>query len=299
VGFGTLSITAADPDSKDCGVAALSQMFAIGSVITQGQSDTGAATVQGWPVPEMGRRALDLLQGGHSPATVVTTLLQGDPCAESRQVAVVSAGGEVAAHTGSNCIEWAGHVVGDGFCCLGYLLPGPESLSVMADAFRSSSGPIPERLATALAAGRCALGVSWACQSASLYVTRPDSGFGWQGDRYVDIRVDGHTEPVRELEHLLLAYRASLWGRLTEPVVVLDAQLIRFIQVVLRHMGRLDGEVSGQWDEATRVGLQVFSTEIGLGWRLLPYGVTLPRTLLQSLFHRYLSDDSTRGGRSI
>jgi len=68
---------------------------------------------------------------------------------------------------------------------------------------------LADRLVAALAAGQEAGGDARGQQSAGLLVVRKGAGFGGS-DRYIDLRVDDHPEPIRELQRLLRRYRLTL-----------------------------------------------------------------------------------------
>ena len=52
---------------------------------------------------------------GASASDTLATLVAADDGGLNRQVAMVDAQGRAAAHTGANCIAFAGHIVGDGW----------------------------------------------------------------------------------------------------------------------------------------------------------------------------------------
>jgi uncharacterized Ntn-hydrolase superfamily protein len=279
----TFSIVACDLRTGEAGVATQSKFFAIGAAVPHARAGAGAAAMQSWYEPMQGPKTLRLLEGGASAEDVLEGLLSGDPGVNARQIGIVDRAGRAAAFTGPHSAHWAGHEVGDGFCCIGNYLASPQVLTAMAETFRTSSAPLPERLVAALEAGQQAGGDRRGKQSAALYVARADSGFAWSGDRYIDIRVDDHREPLQELERLLRVFRASVWGRLMEPVVVLDTDLVQFVQLSLRQQGRLDGETPGHWDEPTRQALQSFCADFRLKMPLPLDGVALPQAYFREL----------------
>lgn len=78
----------------------------------------------------------------------------------------------------------------------------------MANAFKESKGPLAERMLEALEAGQLAGGDIRGQQSAFLLVVKAKStGKSWE-DRAIDLRVDDHAEPIKELGRLLKVYRA-------------------------------------------------------------------------------------------
>ena len=69
----------------------------------------GAVATQSIAEPAYGPRALDGLAAGARARDALDELVGDDELARFRQVAVVDAHGNVAAHTGEGCIAHAGH----------------------------------------------------------------------------------------------------------------------------------------------------------------------------------------------
>src|SRR5436309_1433691 len=113
---GTYSIVARDPDTLELGVAVQSHWFSVGSVVPWLRPGVGAVATQSIPVPGGGPRVLEAL-AGMGARDALRMLIAADDEAEVRQVAVVDARGEVAAHTGAGCIPFAGDTTGEGFSC--------------------------------------------------------------------------------------------------------------------------------------------------------------------------------------
>src|SRR4029079_17245979 len=101
---GTYSIVARDPATGQLGAAVESHWFSTGSVVTWAQPGVGAVCTQAIADPAYGPRMLDRLGGGEAPAEALGALLSADPQAAYRQVAAVSAAGDIAVHTGRDCI---------------------------------------------------------------------------------------------------------------------------------------------------------------------------------------------------
>src|SRR4051795_1536114 len=97
---GTYSIVARDPDTGELGVAVQSHWFSVGSIVPWALPGIGAVATQSIAEPAYGPRALRLLRPGPSPREALDKLLGHDEQAPVRQVAVLSAAGEVAIHTG-------------------------------------------------------------------------------------------------------------------------------------------------------------------------------------------------------
>lgn len=71
---------------------------------------------------------------------------------EHRQFGVVDGEGRSATYTGTECLPWAGGIVGDGFSCQGNVVAGPGVVDAMAEVF-AGPGDLGARLLAALHAG--------------------------------------------------------------------------------------------------------------------------------------------------
>ncbi|NLF29679.1 MAG: DUF1028 domain-containing protein [Planctomycetes bacterium] len=122
-----------------------------------------------------------------------------------RQLAVVDRDGRAAVHTGEHTQPWAGSITGKGFSCQGNLLAGAAVVDAMAEAFQHEQRNAPTLvgpLAAALKAADDAGGDRRGKQAAAILVVR-ERGH-WSGsDRWCDLRVDDHAEPVAELLRIL------------------------------------------------------------------------------------------------
>jgi uncharacterized Ntn-hydrolase superfamily protein len=251
----TFSIVARDPATGDLGVAVQSKFLAVGAVVPWARAGVGAVATQAWANSAYGPEGLRLMAAGWTAPEALHQLLAMDHDVAQRQVSLVDAAGRAAAHTGDECHTWAGHRVGDGYACAGNILVGQETVQAMADTFETIQAPLPERLAEALAAGQAAGGDSRGRQSAALLVVRTASGYGGRDDRYVDLRVDDHPEPITELQRLLDLHRLYLTKSSPEELVPMSQDIASELQTILRRTGHYSGEVSGVFDEATRQAL--------------------------------------------
>ena len=125
--FSTFSIVALDPDTGDLGVATQSKYLAVGSVVPWAKFNAGAIATQAWANASYGPRGLEMLEGDAGAIDTLERLIESDPGLQSRQVGVVDVDGTAAAFTGEDCQEWAGHVTGPGYVCLGNILAGEDS----------------------------------------------------------------------------------------------------------------------------------------------------------------------------
>lgn len=193
----TYSIVAHDPRSGALGVAVQSHWFSVGSLVTWAEAGVGAVATQANVDVSFGPRALELLRGGASAAEAVAALTGTD--AAFRQLGIADAGGGAAAHTGEECMAFAGQSVGDGLACQANLMATEAVWPAMAEAFSESAGDLARRLLAALDAGEAAGGDVRGRQSAAILVV-PATGAPWE--RTVDLRVEDHPEPLQELRRL-------------------------------------------------------------------------------------------------
>ena len=202
---GTYSVVARDPGTGELGVAVQSHWFAVGDVVSWAQPGAGAAATQSVAEVSYGPLGVERMAAGHAAPDALRELLAADALAHVRQVAYVDAQGRVAVHTGDGCIPHAGHVSGEGFSCQANMMERDTVPAAMAEAFRSASGELSERLLAALDAAQAQGGDVRGQQSAALLVA-PADGAAWA--RRVDIRVDDHARPLEELRRLLTLARA-------------------------------------------------------------------------------------------
>ncbi len=199
----TFSIVARDHASGSFGVAVQSKFLAVGAAVPFAAWDAGAIATQAWANTTYGPRGLEWLRSGMEASEVVRHLIADDPGRTHRQLGVVDLTGHASAHTGKECMDWAGHIVGDGFSCQGNILAGERVVAAMAEAFSVSTAPFAYRLVAALEAGQAAGGDRRGQESAALLVVRKDGGYSGFNDRAVDLRVDDHPSPIKELGRIL------------------------------------------------------------------------------------------------
>jgi uncharacterized Ntn-hydrolase superfamily protein len=200
----TFSIIAHDESTGQVGIAVASKSFAAGARVPYIRTGVGAIASQAKGNELFGARGMALLAAGASAADTVRLLIAADDDQDIRQVHVMDRQGRFAAHTGSECLEWSGHLVLPGYSLAGDLLAGPHVLEEMAAAYEAGSElPFAERLLAALAAAEAAGGDKRGRQSAALLV------HGSKEWAVVDIRVDDHADPLAELARLEKASRTE------------------------------------------------------------------------------------------
>src|SRR5258707_1569636 len=164
----TWSIIARDLDTGYFGIAVASRFFAVGAVVPQFKSRIGAIATQALINPFYVTGGLRLLEQGRSARDVVRAITAADAGRDHRQVHVLDAQGEIAAHTGTACVGWCGHLAGDNVSVAGNMLVAPAVIEDTAAA--NSALPFPRRLIAALRAGEAAGGDKRGKQSAALVI---------------------------------------------------------------------------------------------------------------------------------
>jgi uncharacterized Ntn-hydrolase superfamily protein len=230
----TYSIIAHDTKTGQFGVAVQTHWFGVGALVPWAETGVGAVATQADVDMSYGSLGLMLMRAGKSAQQAIDALLSADNEQETRQVAMIDAHGSIAVHTGSRCIAEAGHVVGNGFSVQGNLLESNKVWPKMAEAFDIAQGDLPERLLTALEAGEDAGGDVRGKQSAALLVVpSPDDPLG--SDAIVNVRVDDHARPLRELRRVFTVRRAYQWvSEATHAIKNGDIDEARRIYVNLR-----------------------------------------------------------------
>jgi uncharacterized Ntn-hydrolase superfamily protein len=203
----TYSIVARDPATGDFGIAVQSKFLAVGAVVPWARAGVGAIATQAFANVAYGPQGLDLLADGHAADEVLRRLVAADDGREHRQVGVVDAQGRSASHTGRDCFAWAGGRTGENFAAQGNILADAQVVDGLVDTFLAGGRPFPELLVACLAAAEEAGGDRRGRESASLLVVREAGGFGGGNDRWIDMRVDQHDDPISELGRVLAFQR--------------------------------------------------------------------------------------------
>jgi uncharacterized Ntn-hydrolase superfamily protein len=205
----TFSIVARDSVTGEMAVAVQSHWFSVGTAVSWAEAGVGAVATQSFTNKSFGIRGLNLLRRGLSAQDALDILLSDDEGKEVRQVAIVDMNGNVAVHTGKNCIQYASHIKGKQFSVQSNMMLGNKVCESMAAAFeKSGKKPLAEKMLLALEAAQKAGGDIRGQQSAALIVVPAKSeGKPWD-ERTVDLRVDDNKEPVKEIRRLYNVHMA-------------------------------------------------------------------------------------------
>lgn len=204
----TYSIVARDPETGDLGVAVQSHWFSVGSVVSWAEAGVGAIATQSFIEVSYGPLGLDLMRAGKTAPEALSALLSIDPNADVRQVAMVDAHGNVAVHTGAKCIIEAGDLKGNQYSVQANLMEKNTVWGAMSKAYESTKGDLADKLMASLEAAQQEGGDIRGRQSAAvLIVPGKSEGSPWR-ERKMDLRIEDHPEPIKELKRLINVHRA-------------------------------------------------------------------------------------------
>ncbi len=255
----TFSIVACDLDEKAWGVAVASKFPAVGAIVPWSQANVGAIATQSYANTSFGPRGLDMMKSGLSAETTLAKLLEDDEDRELRQVGLVDTAGQAVTFTGYKCFDWAGGLTGAGYAIQGNILSGKQVINAMQVAFVEKQGNLPARLYSALIAGDRAGGDKRGRQSASIYVVKPEGGYGGFIDRWIDYRVDDHEDPVLKLGELLKLHELYFGESDPKLRVQLTSETLKDLQEILIRLGYMEGRADGVYDELTKTALRAFT----------------------------------------
>lgn len=208
----TFTLLTTYPDQGLLGIATASKSLALGRSVPAIDPTVGAVASQAWGNRELRHHMLAALRAGATPQEAIAQIPSLDSQHSYRQVAVVDRAGRIAAHTGENTSDWAGHRIGKHYVALGNVLTGPEVVEAMSSSIEQHSAAAqslnsPLELAKvmmeALAAAEAAGGDTRGRESAALMVARVSERWLSPPELMVDLRVDHHSDPLRELAMLL------------------------------------------------------------------------------------------------
>ncbi len=260
----TFSIVARDPQTGELGIAVQSKFLAVGAVVPWAKAGVGAIATQSWANTSYGPRGLELLASGLPAAETIAQLTNEDPGRASRQVGIVGASGEPSTYTGDECFPWAGGHAGEHYTCQGNILVGEETVLAMARTFEQMTGSLCDRLVAALAAGQAAGGDSRGQQSAALLVVRAGGGYGGFNDRFIDLRVDDHPQPIDELQRILQLHKLYLFPPDPKDILVIGPTIAHELQELLTTTGDYQEPINDSYDDVTRDAFRKFSGRANL-----------------------------------
>ncbi len=246
----------AKADNGDLGVAVASKFLAVGAAVPWVTGAVGAVATQSYANTSYGPRALQAMANGVSLEEIAAEFLRSDGGISQRQYGLVNASGQAFTFTGNACHAWAGGRIGAGYAAQGNLLAGPQVVDALAETFETRTDlEFPERMLAALLAADRAGGDMRGRQSAALYVARADGGYGGFNDRYIDLRVDDHSDPVIELERLLSIQRLLFERPKESDLLPLESEMAQRLTRILVKLGHLQSEPAS-WNESSQRALE-------------------------------------------
>jgi uncharacterized Ntn-hydrolase superfamily protein len=235
----TFSIVGYCPKEKEWGIAVQSKFLAVGAVVPFAKAGVGAVATQSYANTTYGPRALELFAEGKTAEEALQILTGDDPDHHLRQVGLIDAHGNAATYTGEGCYRWAGGVMGNNFAAQGNILVDEKTVEKMAEIFTETEGSLAERLLTALKAGQEEGGDSRGQQSAALLVVKDKGGYAGFNDRYIDLRVDDHPEPIKELIRIYHLQQLYFAPTKQENITYIEGQIQKELEVNLKRLGYL------------------------------------------------------------
>ncbi|MEO0503216.1 MAG: DUF1028 domain-containing protein [Pseudomonadota bacterium] len=191
----TYSLIARDSDGS-IGLIVASKFFACGAVVPF-LSDTVAVASQAFCNPVWGTEGRARMMAGEAAQDVLDDLVARDEGRAIRQAHMMDGQGRFAAHTGADCVDWAGHLIAADHSVAGNMLTGPRVIEATSEAYAQGSDlSFATRLIKAMQAGEAAGGDKRGRQAAGLVIHRG------QSHAWLDLRADDHADPLGELERL-------------------------------------------------------------------------------------------------
>ncbi|UJH90332.1 DUF1028 domain-containing protein [Antarcticibacterium sp. 1MA-6-2] len=190
-------------------VGVQSHWFSVGSLVSWGKSGVGVVATQSFVNPAYGPKGLELMEKGKSATAALKQLIAEDEGRAYRQVAFLDTRGNTSAYTGENCVESAMHHSAENFSVQANMMLNDDVIPAMKKAYKENVElPLAERVVKTLQAAEAAGGDIRGRQSAALIVVGPEKVQNSWEDKKIDLRVDDHAEPLKELERLLKVARA-------------------------------------------------------------------------------------------
>jgi uncharacterized Ntn-hydrolase superfamily protein len=289
----TFSIVAYDPAKKEWGIAVQSKFMAVGAVVCWAKAGAGAVATQSYANLAYGPDGLELMASGKSAQETIDALIKDDAESSLRQVGMVDRSGVSANFTGNKCMDWAGGITGSGYTCQGnILIPGTvEAMSECFEERRRGDGELADWLVDVLEAGQKAGGDRRGRQAAAVMVVRDGGGYGGNNDRYLDLRVDDHPEPIKELKKLVNMHHI-FFGETDPNDLIAINTVAKDLQVLLKKTGYYEGPINGDFDDITRQALiDLVGTE-NLEERWNGEGIEIDKIVVDYLLDRFKNHKS-------
>ncbi|WP_257348126.1 DUF1028 domain-containing protein [Pseudalkalibacillus decolorationis] len=253
----TFSIVGYDSETEELGIAVQSKFIGVGSVVPWAKAGVGAVATQSYANTSYGPAGLGYMESGKTAEETIKLLTEADSERELRQVGIVDATGKAATFTGKACYDWAGGCTGRHYAAQGNILVGEETVNAMGKTFEETHGTLSERLLQALDAGQQAGGDSRGKQSAALLIVKEEGGYGGFNDRAIDLRVDDHPEPIKELIRIYDLHQLYFAPSKQENIVEIKGNVYEELVKELERLNLLE-RTPIHTEEAVTDALRVF-----------------------------------------
>lgn len=267
----TFSIVAYDPEADELGVAVQSKFMAVGALVPWAEAGVGALATQSWCNTTYGPKSMELLKAGLSPEEIVEKLIADDSEADLRQFGIVDIKGRSTSYTGKECFPWAGGITGPNFACQGNILVNENTITDMAATFQKTEGNLASRLIAALTSAQKAGGDSRGQQSASLLIVKPKGGYGGFNDKFMDLRVDDHPEPITELSRLHELFKLYFYKTAPESILKIEGEVLTQIVTSLNKLDYCK-DTPKQWTPKLQETLKKYYLIENFDERIAPNG---------------------------
>ncbi len=252
----TFSIVAYDPIKKEWGVGVQSKFVAVGAIVPFAKANVGVIATQARANTSYGPKGLALLESGFTAEETIEILIKKDGEKEHRQIGVIDKFGNSASFTGRECFDWAGYIIGENYACQGNILASEEVVASMSTAFLSTSGDLVEKIFAALEAAQEKGGDRRGREAAAILIVKERGAYDGGTDRYIDIRVDEHPTPIKELRKVFEVYDMCILLR-DDPkdIIKLEGDALKLVRERLKSEGFYKGGFDTPLDSETRQAL--------------------------------------------
>ena len=208
----TCAILARCAETGQIGIGLVSSLMAVTGRCAFVQAQVGAVVVQSLADPRLGPAALKLLAGGYRPDAVLRAFARTEEGFEYRQVALLNAQGDTAAHDGKMAAGLGGAAEAEGCVSIGNRLVDPGVPKLMVETCVRTKGELGDRLMVALRAA-VAEGGAGPVRAAGMLIAEREP---WP---LVDLRIDWtEGQPADELGHLWQLWRPQMYDYLNRAL---------------------------------------------------------------------------------
>lgn len=194
-------------NENSVGIAVQSKYLAVGNIVPFVDAKLGAFVVQAQVDLDMKTQIIEMLRKGLSSQDILDSVLEKDLNKDFRQITILDANNIFATYTGKGCLEEYGNSKSSKVACQGNCLVNQNVLENMRNAFEMSYElPLAERLIESLLAAERSGGEKRGMQSTALCVVSFKNSKNISNES-IDLRVDDHQNPIKELNRLLQLHR--------------------------------------------------------------------------------------------